>query len=73
MEKEKKYLVYSGWVTSRADGEEHFITDFQVAKLFRVDLEECIFAERDRSYRSRLNATPLFVLRPQVDGNYTLR
>jgi len=64
-------LCIGGWVVSK-DGDIHYISSFQLSRLYRVNPRECIFAESpDDVYGLRL--TDLVVLRPRSDGNYTIR
>ena len=72
----KKYLVFNGSVKSR-DGDIHWITAKRVARLYRVNPEECIFVDIHRpetflQYRYFDIMKGLNVLRPRDDGNYNL-
>lgn len=70
----KKYILYPGPITSRSDGQEHFIHAAQLANLYRVRLSECEVMHDDLSVdetklKERLwkDLIPLF---PRYHGNY---
>lgn len=74
-----KYLVIADYITSKYDGDRHFITCNQLIMLYGVREEECEFAES--SVRGRycppleyyhLKHNGLIELRPNFDGNYTI-
>ena len=37
-----KYLLFPGWVRSKNDSDQHFITASQLARLHGVDIRECL-------------------------------
>ncbi len=74
-----KYLVIADYVTSKNDGQRHFITCNQLMQLYAVHEEECICAESSvrgvyspplEYYQKRYG--PLTILRPRYDGDYRL-
>lgn len=73
-----KYVVCPGEVTSKADGQRHYIGPMQLMKLYGVDPRECEIYEPapwwPRSfYRMAEEAQRgLIRLAPRYDGNYTL-
>jgi hypothetical protein len=70
----KKYLVIADYITSKNDGDRHFITCNQLIRLYSVREEECICMEngtkRYQMYRDRYG--DLIELRPKFDGDYRL-
>lgn len=70
----KRYVLYPGFVISRADGDRHFITAPKLAQLYQVSLEECVVWSHDQPDRNYgLDVTGLIPLSPRSDGNYTRR
>jgi hypothetical protein len=73
----KKYRCLGGWVTSRSDGDRHFISARRVAELYHINPAECIFVnpedapdyEPQRGY----DLSTLTDLWPKEDGNYVLK
>lgn len=69
-----KYVVHGGYVTSRSDGDEHFIGFRQLCDLYGINPAECIYddphnSERLRGYkRDYINS--LVHLYVRNDGNY---
>lgn len=70
----KKYLVVPGFVTSKTDGDRHFISSRQLMDLYGVVADDCHIA----SHPSHLDGfniggeNPLIILSPRYDGDYTL-
>lgn len=69
-----KYLLLGGWITSRYDGDDHYIPAKQLAKLYSVDPAECVMINQPIRYEHeefiRLNKDNYTILRPRSDGNY---
>ncbi len=65
-----KYLLCPGYVTSRTDGQIHFVTARQLAMLYGVSLDECVIAESGAGWVTEPEA--LLRLCPRYDGDYTL-
>lgn len=66
-----KYALHPGYVYSKNDGDMHWITALQLARLYGVKMGECI----DVAYVQRLNnqhAASLIHLYPDYNGNYKL-
>ncbi len=61
----KKYLVKPGWVTSRTDGDRHWIPADKLIQLYQVNPKECIIYDPWQE-----DPQDLIVLRPRYDGNY---
>lgn len=58
-----------GWVTSRTDGDQHYIGEGDLTRLYGVSPAECVSAERPHELRG-LDTEILIQLRPRYDGNY---
>ena len=43
----KRYLICPGFVTSRFDGDKHYISAKQLMCLYNVYPEECVIADDD--------------------------
>ncbi len=73
-----KYVVCPGEVTSKTDGQRHYIGPMQLMKLYGVDPRECEIYEPApwwprAIYRMAEEAQQgLIRLAPRYDGNYTL-
>lgn len=73
----KRYTLYPGPVTSRADGQVHHVSADQLAALYRVNSRDCLVvtqADLCRADRRDLcaRAAVLVALHPRSDGNYSL-
>ena len=66
------YVLHPGCVTSRHDGQRHYVSARRLAALYGVDMRVCVTAG------SFIGATPnslwdaMTHLHPRSDGNYTL-
>jgi hypothetical protein len=76
-----KYALHPGPVTSKTDGDRHFIDARTLAFLYRVRPSECVvvpWQAQPRSEREhqllleRIERMDLVHLYPRLDGNYTL-
>lgn len=62
------YVLHPGYVTSRNDGDRHFIDASRLARLYGIPLRDCL----------RMSQVPardlgkVVHLYPRFDGNYTL-
>ena len=66
----KKYAIHPGYVVSKFDGDEHYITFSQLVILYGLDHRECInWNEREEITRKRDDYIHLY---PKYDGNYKL-
>lgn len=65
----KRFLLYPGYVRSRYDGDRHYISGGQLARLYRIDPAECVVYSEHPAFRSpeRDALIPLF---PREDGQY---
>lgn len=65
-----KYLVVPGYVTSKNDGDRHFIGAGDLMRLYGVNPQECrVVTEEGSTFGSEKD---LIVLRPSYSGNYSL-
>ena len=62
----KKYALHPGYVISRNDGDEHYIGEWQLQRLYGVQPNECVLVGPG------VAGEGLIHLRPRYDGNYTL-
>jgi len=71
---EKKYIVCGDYVTSRSDGDRHYMGPLRLCQLYKVSPNECYLLtegnDRDRRIMESL-PKDLPVLRPRADGMYT--
>lgn len=75
----KKYVLCPGMVTSKTDGQRHYIGPHALAQLYGVDMKECEIYEPapwwPRSYHQiaeeRHKGLPR--LSTRYDGNYTIK
>lgn len=77
-----KYALHPGPVTSKNDGDRHFIDAHTLARLYRVRPAECVVVpweapapgrERERELLlERINRMDLVHLYPDYHGRYTL-
>lgn len=67
----KKFVVYPGYVISKVDEQEHFISAGRLIQLYRVNPAECIIVEYGRrleGYRQE----DLVSLYPDDSGQYII-
>lgn len=69
-----KYVVIGGWITSKNDGDRHYINARKLCGLYGVDPMECMLYEEREHQRIKVGflGESLLVLRPRYDGNYIL-
>lgn len=73
-----KYAVYPGPVTSKTDGDQHFIPSEMLIMLYKVDPRECIVIRRNDDPTRYLAAQEiakefnLIPLVPQYNGDYSI-
>lgn len=69
-----KYVLCPGFITSKTDGDWHFISAQQLAELYRVPMSECVTMPDMSDPRNRNWYKPqgAIELRPKYSGNYTL-
>jgi hypothetical protein len=65
-----KYILNPGWVTSKNDGQQHFITAGYLVRLYKVNPDECFYPTQMANWKAIFpNA---IVLGPKHSGNYSL-
>lgn len=47
-----RYVLHPGYVTSKNDGDQHFIGGPRLAQLYGVDIRQCVFGDMPE-YRER--------------------
>ena len=76
-----KYALHPGPVTSRTDGDKHFVDAHQLARLYGVAPSECVVVPWEvkpghelphRVRMERIERMGLVHLYPRPNGNYTL-
>lgn len=66
-----KYALCPGFVTSRTDGDRHYVGAVNLAELYGVPMSECVIFDPDRPHLAAgVKATGLIFLRPRRDGRY---
>lgn len=67
----KKYVVYGGFVRSKNDYQEHYVSAYKVANLYGVKIMECILIDANTNTKG-LKTDGLIRLCPDSDGIYKL-
>jgi len=69
----KKFVLYPGYVISQYDGQKHYISAIQLARLYGVLFSECVVVYLDSlsSLKGR-DLSGLMPLFPKEDGDYRL-
>jgi hypothetical protein len=67
----KKYALYPDYIISKTDGEKHYITAKDLARLYGVKMSECIIVETLDDILSTRDKD-LIALYPRYDGDYIL-
>lgn len=70
MAEKMTYVLAPGYVTSKTDGDRHYITAEMLQQLYNVDLDQCVKEPRDK--QDWLPPENAIYLRPRYDGNYSL-
>ncbi|MDY6845035.1 MAG: hypothetical protein SVW57_13210 [Thermodesulfobacteriota bacterium] len=71
--KTKKYIVWPGYVTSKLDGDRHYISASQLMHLHGVQISECVIIRGPEDhYKLRRIHKDLIDLSPREDGEYKL-
>lgn len=74
----KRYVLCPGWVTSKNDGDRHYITAEQLAQLYGVPMAECLVYAPQKWWpasllrREQERCQELTRLEPRYDGDYRL-
>ena len=67
-----KYILFPGYVVSEYDGQRHYITAGQLARLYGVPLSKCLihqYSPLNQGYRKQTADIHLY---PRSDGKYVL-
>lgn len=67
----KKYICQGGWVTSKNDGDRHYIPASRLPQLYGIDPSECYFINEGDPPNTYPWYIGLQVLSPRYDGDYT--
>jgi hypothetical protein len=67
----KRYAVHPGYVTSRNDGQDHYLGFMRLCQLYRVAPAECVDMSQEKNWRG-MDVSNLVRLTPRYDGNYAL-
>ena len=71
--KAKKYIIRPGYVVSRYDGQEHYISASALMNLYGVRISECVIIRSSQDYyKLRGFKRELINLAPRTDGIYDL-
>jgi hypothetical protein len=62
-----KYALHPGWVTSKSDGDRHWISGAQLARLYQLHPDEYIIWDDSRGHQ---DSTLYAHLYPSFHGNY---
>ena len=77
----RRYLLCPGLVRSSTDGDRHYISAAQLARLYGVSMDDCHVLPNDNEWASRMkrrflldrvDGGELVPLRPRHDGDYAL-
>lgn len=69
----RRYVLCPGIVTSKSDGQRHYVGPAQLARLYGVPFSECvIFPQEYAQVRGWLDPPGAVYLRPRYDGDYSL-
>ena len=75
-----RYLIYPGFVTSKTDGQRHYINARRLAALYKVSISDCLVmpeasdanTQERQSLWNRVDVGDLIPLTPQYSGDYSL-
>ena len=70
----KKYIAVGGHVTSRNDGQDHYISPSQVCRCYKVPPSECVFMNHADDFMAvaGLDTSEMIWLHPDPTGEYLL-
>jgi len=68
----KKYVLHPGYVISKTDGDEHWISASRLADLYGVGIGECFIDDPNRPQQLRGLPPDVVHLHPRYDGDYSL-
>lgn len=68
-----RYVLFPGYVTSRSDGQRHFISGKKLAGLYGVEYRKCLVIQTYHSHRHYgVGLDDDVRLFPQSSGDYSL-
>lgn len=62
-----RYVLHPGYIRSKHDGDRHYITAKDLARLYKVNMCDCIVY-----YDGYIDSSTDIHLYPKYDGNYNL-
>lgn len=65
-----KYIVVPGYVRSKTDGQDHYISAHQLISLYGVNPEDCIVVTGAGA--NSVTSFDKIVLKPNCEGNYKI-
>ena len=65
-----RIILHPGYVTSKTDGERHYIGAGRLADLYGVNIIRCVILARDEDWRGFHDRKGDHHLYPREDGNY---
>jgi hypothetical protein len=66
-----RYVLCPGWITSQNDGDRHYIGAAQLARLYGVNLRDCLVKPAQEKLHPTDCVGRVF-LHPRFDGDYRL-
>lgn len=66
----KRFILHPGYVRSTYDGQEHYISAGQLARLYGVDQQECVVHSEHSKFERDPEIRVLMPLFPRQDGKY---
>lgn len=66
----RKYALHPGWVRSKTDGDEHYISTVQLARLYELRPSEYIVWGTASQYSLMYRWDDYIHLYPRYDGDY---
>lgn len=70
----KKYVVVGGRVTSANDGDRHYVSPYELCRLYKVDAKECVLLNHEDDFMpiAGLDTSEMIWLYPDSTGEYAL-
>lgn len=72
MKNKVKYVLCPGNVRSSTDDQIHFISAYELARLYKVDIKSCIVFDSRYPHKNKNIDPNLTFLYPKYDGDYYL-
>lgn len=73
MESQTLYMLHAGFVISKSDGQQHFINESQLRKLYKLKFAQCVNFMSVSQRTAMSNDVKIINLYPRYDGNYTIK